>query len=100
MTITIDLTPETEERLCRRAFDAGGNAEAVAALLLADVLLEGESSEDADADLSDAEKARMHQGIMRGLADSAAGRMTPLEDFITEQHDKHGYPDAWPSGKS
>ena len=78
MTLQIDLSPEADALLRARASEAGGAPERVAALLLEDKL-RSEAADDADAELTQEERAAVRAGLARGLADSAAGRVKPAE---------------------
>ena len=94
MTITIDA--ELEARLRAKAALLGEDPNRYAVAVLAEAL---EQNEDPDADLTDEDKARMHEGILRGLADEAAGRVKPLTQVIDEARKRHGFPESWPHAK-
>lgn len=79
MSITINVTPELEQRLRDRAASEGQDVEVVAADLLAEAL----DWEQRDREAEDT-------GIQRGLDDFAAGRYRPFEEFANEQRAKYG----------
>jgi len=85
MTITIDAELEARLRAVAEARGEDPNRYAVAILTEA---LEG--NEDPDAGLTEEEKAKIRAGLERGLADSAAGRVTPADTFYAEMNRKYG----------
>ena len=86
MTITIDLEAGVEAQLREKAAREGQKAEAVAARVLAEILA-----------WEDQERARVIEGVRRGLDDSAAGRTTPLKEWDDRMRVKHDIPsDAKP----
>lgn len=78
MSITIDLSPETEARLAAKAARQGEDAATVAARVLAEAL-EWELQADEEA----------FEGIQQGVDDAIAGRHRPIGEFIAEQRLKH-----------
>jgi predicted transcriptional regulator len=81
MTIVVNLSPEMEERLQRKAIQRGEALEFVATSLLADLL---------DWEAQDSEEAIV--GIQRGLDDFEAGRFRSFEAFEQEQRQKYDLP--------
>jgi len=72
MTLTLDITPEVEEILRRRAEQAGREEPKLAAELLERTLIQE------DAEWHDAITA-----IEEGIADGDAGREEPFENFVS-----------------
>jgi predicted transcriptional regulator len=85
VSITIDLAPELEAELMRKAESEGRSAEAVAHMLLAEVL---------EWEIREREEAAA--GIRRGLEAGAAGRVKPLSQVIREARERHGFDASWP----
>jgi predicted transcriptional regulator len=81
MTIVVNLSPEMEERLQKKAIQRGEALELVATSLLADLL---------DWEAQDSEEAIV--GIQRGLDDFEAGRFRSFEAFEQEQRQKYNLP--------
>jgi predicted transcriptional regulator len=81
MTVVINLTPELEKQLRKRATDQGQDVSLVITELLADVL-EWESQ--------DLEEAVI--GIQRGLDDFEAGNFRSFDEFADEQRRKYNLP--------
>lgn len=81
MTLTIELPGETEAQLCEKASREGQDAVALAVALLVEAL-----RRDAR------EWAEAVAAIGEGLADSAAGRTTPLREWDVRVRAKHGIP--------
>ncbi len=71
MTLTLDIAPEVEEILRRRAVQAGREEQKLAAELLARTLIQ----EDSDWHETVA-------AIQSGIADGDAGREEPFENFV------------------
>lgn len=86
MIITID-DAELEARLRAVAEARGEDPNRYAVAVLAEAL---ERDTDPDAGLADEDKAAIRAGVERGLADSAAGRVTAADDFYAEMNRKHG----------
>lgn len=81
MTIMINLTPELEEQLRKKATHQGQDISLVAAELLASVLQwEAQDSEDAI------------KGIQQGLDDFEAGNFRSFNEFADEQRRKYNLP--------
>ncbi|WP_414541473.1 hypothetical protein [Nostoc sp. CCY0012] len=81
MTIVINLTPELEEQLRKKATHQGQDISLVAAELLASVLeWEAQDSEDAI------------KGIQQGLDDFEAGNFRSFNEFADEQRRKYNLP--------
>ncbi len=80
MTITLDQ--DTESMLREKALREGTEPDAVANMLLADVLE------------ADAREYQQSVAAIREALESGPGK--PIEQYIEEQRVKHGYPDAWP----
>jgi predicted transcriptional regulator len=81
MTIVIDLTPELEEQLRKKATHQGQDISLVAAELLASVLeWEAQDSEEAI------------KGIQQGLNDFEAGNFRSFNKFADEQRRKYNLP--------
>jgi predicted transcriptional regulator len=81
MTIVINLTPELEEQLRKKATHQGQDISLVATELLASVLeLEAQDSEDAI------------KGIQQGLDDFEAGNFRSFDAFADEQRRKYNLP--------
>jgi len=81
MTIVINLTPELEERLRKKATDRGQDISLVATELLASILeWEAQDSEEAI------------RGIQRGLDDFEAGSFRSFDEYANEQRFKHNLP--------
>ncbi|BAB77860.1 hypothetical protein ACN23B_07450 [Anabaena sp. FACHB-709] len=81
MTIVINLTPELEEQLRKKATHQGQDISLVAAELLASVLeWEAQDSEDAI------------KGIQQGLDDFEAGNFRSFDEFADEQRRKYNLP--------
>ena len=76
MTLTIQLPPEAETQLRRHAAREGLEEETVAVGMLTEAL----------------ERAAAVEGIRQGLADSAAGRVTPLAEWDARFRAKHNIP--------
>ena len=85
MTLTIELTPEEEARIRQEAADRGLEAPVYARLKL---LVPDEGAEDDD--LTEDEIAEINAGLRRGLADSDAGRVTPLAEWAERKRMKYG----------
>ncbi len=81
MTIVLNLSPEMEERLQKKATQRGEALEFVATALLADLL---------DWEAQDSEEAIV--GIQRGLDDFEAGRFRSFDAFEQEQRQKYDLP--------
>jgi predicted transcriptional regulator len=73
--MTIVLDPELQARLCAVAKARGADPSDYATTVLVDAVARDE--QDPDANLSEEERAAVRAGLERGLADSAAGRVTP-----------------------
>lgn len=81
MTIVINLTPELEEQLRKKATHQGQDISLVAAELLASVLeWEAQDSEEAV------------KGIQQGLDDFEAGNFRSFDEFADEQRRKYNLP--------
>jgi predicted transcriptional regulator len=81
MTIVINLTPELEEQLRKKATHQGQDISLVAAELLASVLeWEAQDSEDAI------------KGIQQGLDAFEAGNFRSFNEFADEQRRKYNLP--------
>ena len=81
MTIVINLTPELEQQLRKKATHQGQDISLVAAELLASVLeWEAQDSEDAI------------KGIQQGLDDFEAGNFRSFDEFADEQRRKYNLP--------
>jgi predicted transcriptional regulator len=81
MTIVINLTPELEEQLRKKATHQGQDISLVAAELLASVLKwEAQDSEEA------------MKGIQQGLDDFEAGNFRSFNEFADEQRRKYNLP--------
>ncbi len=81
MTIVINLTPELEEQLRKKATHQGQDISLVAAELLASILeWEAQDSEDAI------------KGIQQGLDDFEAGNFRSFNEFADEQRRKYNLP--------
>ena len=81
MTIVINLTPELEEQLRKKATHQGQDISLVAAELLASVLeWEAQDSEEAI------------KGIQQGLDDFEAGSFRSFNEFADEQRRKYNLP--------
>jgi predicted transcriptional regulator len=81
MTIVINLTPELEEQLRKKATHQGQDISLVAAELLASVLeWEAQDSEEAI------------KGIQQGLDDFEAGNFRSFNEFAAEQRRKYNLP--------
>ena len=78
MTIVVNLSPEMEERLQKKATQRGEPLEFVATALLAGLL---------DSEAQDSEEAIV--GIQRGLDDFEAGRFRSFDLFEQEQRQKY-----------
>ena len=76
MTLTINLPPEAETQLRERAAREGRNEVKTVALMLTEAL----------------DRAAAVEGIRQGLADSAAGRVTPLAEWDAKFRAKHSTP--------
>lgn len=72
--VTLHLPDELAARLAALPPD---EVNATAALALADLVSSSENGSDPDADLTEAERAAVREGLARGLADSAAGHVKP-----------------------
>jgi predicted transcriptional regulator len=81
MTITVNLSPELEEQLQKKATQRGEALESVAEALLKELL---------DWETQDSEEAVV--GIQRGLDDFEAGRFRSFEAFAQEQRLKYDLP--------
>lgn len=81
MTITVNLSPETEAKLIEEAARQGKDISIVAAELLAKVL-EWEAQE----------KEQAIAGIQSGLDDFEASRFRSFEEFAQEQRRKYNLP--------
>jgi predicted transcriptional regulator len=81
MTILINLAPELEEQLRKKATHQGQDVSLVAAELLASVL-----KREAQ-DLEDSIK-----GIQQGLDDFEAGNFRSFDEFADEQRRKYNLP--------
>lgn len=73
MTLMLEIAPEVEEILRRRAGRAGREEQALAAELLARTLVQ-----------EDAEWEDTLAAIQEGIADGEAGREQPFEEFTTQ----------------
>jgi predicted transcriptional regulator len=81
MTIMINLTPELEEQLRKKATHQGQDISLVAAELLANVLeWEAQDSEEAI------------KGIQQGLDDFEAGNFRSFDEFADEQRRRYNLP--------
>jgi predicted transcriptional regulator len=81
MMIVINLTPELEEQLRKKAIHQGQDVSLVATELLASVLeWEAQDSEEAI------------KGIQQGLNDFEAGNFRPFNEFAEEQRRKYNLP--------
>ena len=87
--ITLHLPDELAARVAALPTDEV-NAYAVAAL--ADLVSSSEAV-DPDAGLTEAERAAVREGLARGLADSAAGRVKPAEAVYARLQVEQGV--AW-----
>jgi predicted transcriptional regulator len=87
--ITLHLPDELAARVAALPADEV-NAYAVAAL--ADLVSSSETA-DPDVGLTEAERAAVREGLARGLADSAAGRVRPAEAVYARLQAKQGV--AW-----
>ncbi len=82
MSIMINLNPEIEALLRKRAAQRGEEIHLVASQLLADILQwEEQDSEECV------------QGIQKGLEDFDAGHFRSFQDFAEEQRHKQGLND-------
>ena len=73
MTLTLELTPDVESILRRRATEAGQEEKTLAAQLLTRTLVQDDLEWEATVD-----------AIREGIADGEAGREQPLEQFMAE----------------
>ncbi len=80
MTITLD--PEMEDSLREKAQREGRDPDAVAKMLLKDVL-------QAEARKYEESIAALQQAL-------ASERGKPMEQYLAEQRQKHGHSDTWP----
>lgn len=83
MTITIDA--ELEARLRAVAAARGEDPIRYAIAILTEAI--------------ERDEAAMHEGIRRGLADEATGRVKPPSQVVAEARERHGFPSSWPDGK-
>lgn len=81
MALIINLTPELEEKLRKKATHRGQDISLVAAELLASVL---------EWETQDSEEAV--KGIQQGLDDFEAGNFRSFNDFADEQRRKYNLP--------
>jgi predicted transcriptional regulator len=81
MAIVINLTPELEEQLRRKATHQGQDVSLVAAELLATVL---------EWETQDSEEAI--RGIQQGLDDFEAGNFRSFDEYADEQRRKYDLP--------
>ena len=81
MTITINLAPEEEAKLYRKAAREGQSAEAIAR----DALIEALEWDAQD-------RAEAVEGIKRGLADFEQDRSRRFSEFEAEQRVKYSLP--------
>jgi predicted transcriptional regulator len=82
MTIVINLSPELEEQLRKKAALDGQDINVVAANLLANILKwEAQDSEEAI------------KGIQQGLDDFEAGNSRSFSEFADEQRRKYNLPE-------
>lgn len=82
MTIVINLSPELEEQLRKKAIHQGQDINVVAANLLANILKwEAQDSEEAI------------KGIQQGLDDFKAGNSRSFSEFADEQRRKYNLPE-------
>ena len=83
--MTITLSPSVEARLREKAEREGSDVNTVAEALILSAL-EWEAWDRAEA----IDAAR------RSEAAAAEGRDRPLNDFLAEQRDRHGFAQTWP----
>ena len=84
MIITLDA--ELEARLRAVAAARGEDPNHYATAVLAEAIERAEAPDD----LTEEQKAEIRAGVERGLADSAAGRVRPAEEFYAEMNRKYG----------
>lgn len=85
MTLLIELAPEVETKLRRKAVREGQDTGTIAHTILAEALAwEEQDQEEAAA------------GIERGQRDVESGRERRLAEFVAEQREKHGFAATWP----
>ncbi|MBD2312663.1 hypothetical protein H6G20_13415 [Desertifilum sp. FACHB-1129] len=82
MEIAINLTPELEEQLRKKAIHRGQDISIVASELLASVL---------EWETQDSEEAI--KGIQQGLEDFDAGNFRSFNEFAEEQRRKYNLPE-------
>ena len=85
MSITLDLPPDVEASIRERAAARGQEP----ADYLRDLALRDTGEEDLDAELAEEER----EGVLRGLADFAAGRFRPFSEFAAEMRARYALPD-------
>ena len=79
--MTISISPKIEELLVKRAKQEGSDVNAVADTLLSEALL----ADEIDREIT-------LEGLRRGLADVAAGRVRPYDDYAAELRAKYSLP--------
>ena len=52
-------------------------------------------ADENDTPISAEEAAPMLPGVLRGLADEAAGRYKTLTQVVAETRERHGFPETW-----
>lgn len=83
--MTITLSPETEERLRRRAERDHSDPSTIAEALIADAL-----------EREERDRQEAMEGVRRGDQAAADGRERPLSEFFAAQRAKHNLPTDWP----
>ena len=88
MTLTIELPPNAEGELARRAEDLGMDTATLASLLLQD-RLRGMAEDDV-AHLSADERAETMESVRRSEGDVAEGRVRSIEQIRREKAQAYG----------